>query len=65
MWLLSFKWTEPMSRHIHTYLHRAEASVSNEDRPRGTTAHTCCTVASSGTNYKDKHRDELHRGVIK
>lgn len=65
MWLLSFTQTEPMNGCLHTYLHRAEAFVSNEDRPHGTTAHTCCTVASSGTNYKDKHRDELHRGVIK
>ena len=54
MVLLSFIQPETMSGCIHTYLHKAEASVSNGDRPHGTTAHTCCTVASSGTNYKDK-----------
>lgn len=61
MWLLSFmEDTEHFYRFSRTYLHKAEASVSNEDRPHGTTAHTCCTVASSGTNYKDKQRDKLH-----
>lgn len=54
---------ELIYRCIHTYLHKAEASVSNEDRPHGTTAHTCCTVASSGTNYKDRQRDKLYSGV--
>lgn len=53
--------SEHFYRCSHTYLHKAEASVSNEDRPHGTTAHTCCTVASSGTNYKDKQRDKVHR----
>lgn len=54
---------EPIYICIHTYLHKAEASVSNEDRPHGTTAHTCCTGASSGTNYKDRQKDKLHRAV--
>lgn len=35
-----------------TYLRRALASVSNEDRLHGTIADTCCTAASSGTSCK-------------
>lgn len=38
---------------ISTYLHRAWASVSNEDKPHGTTADTCYTAASSDTSYKE------------
>lgn len=41
---------------IHTYLHKAGASVSNGDMPHGTTAHICYTAASLGTNYTEKER---------
>lgn len=41
---------------ICTYLRRGGASVSNGDTPHGTTAHTCYTAASSGTNYKERER---------
>ncbi len=43
--------------YICTYLRRAWASVSNGDKPHGTTADTCYTAASSGTNYKEREKD--------